>query len=90
MCLAIAKGQGSESEKNDMSIGNLKQRRRKDSYETQARLITPCDRQQSNTHNTGLKGFDYVGTAPTFNSCTKCMGNPGIIQDRTPDCHPVP
>ena len=23
---------------------------------------------------------------PTFNSCTKC---PGIIHERTPDCHPV-
>ena len=26
---------------------------------------------------------------PTFNSCTKCVGRPGIINDRMPDCHPV-
>ena len=25
-------------------------------------------------------------TLPTFNSCTKCAGYPGIIHDRTPDC----
>ena len=25
----------------------------------------------------------------TFDSCTKCVGCPGIIHDRTPDCHPV-
>ena len=28
-------------------------------------------------------------TVPTFNSCTKCVGSPGIIHDRTPDYHPV-
>ena len=28
-------------------------------------------------------------TVPTFNSCSKCLGNPGIIHDRTPDCHRV-
>ena len=26
---------------------------------------------------------------PTFNSCTKCLGSPGIINDLKPDCHPV-
>ena len=26
-------------------------------------------------------------TVPTFNSCTKCSGSPGILHDRTPDCH---
>ena len=31
----------------------------------------------------------YVGTVPTFNSCTKFAGSPGIIHDRTPGCHPV-
>ena len=25
-------------------------------------------------------------TVPTFNSCTKCVGSPGRIHDRTPDC----
>ena len=25
----------------------------------------------------------YASTVPTFNSCTKCMGSPGIIHDRT-------
>ena len=29
-------------------------------------------------------------TVPTFNSCTKCMGSPGIINDRTSDCHQSP
>ena len=29
------------------------------------------------------------GTVPTFNSCTKCAGSPGIIHDRTPDCNPL-
>ena len=24
-------------------------------------------------------------TVPTFNSCTKCVGSPGIINDRVPD-----
>ena len=28
-------------------------------------------------------------TVPTFNSCTKCVGWPGIIHDRTPDFHQV-
>ena len=28
-------------------------------------------------------------TVPTFNSCIKCVGMPGIIYDCTPDCHPV-
>ena len=31
---------------------------------------------------------DVLGTVPTSNSCTKCMGSPGMIHDRTPDCHP--
>ena len=31
--------------------------------------------------------FDY--TLPTFNSCTKCMGSLGIINDRMLDCYPV-
>ena len=26
---------------------------------------------------------------PTSNNCTECLGSPGIIHDRTPDCHPV-
>ena len=26
---------------------------------------------------------------PAFNSCTKCVGGPCIIHDRTPDCHLV-
>ena len=28
-------------------------------------------------------------TVHTFNSCTKCVGNLGMIHNRTPDCHPV-
>ena len=28
-------------------------------------------------------------TVLTLNSCTKCVGSPGMIPDRTPDCHPV-
>ena len=31
----------------------------------------------------------HIHTEPTFNSSTKCMGSPVIINDRTPDCHPV-
>ena len=31
----------------------------------------------------------HLSTVPTFNSCTKCVGIPGIMNDRTPDCHPV-
>ena len=30
---------------------------------------------------------DRLGTVPTFNSCTKCVGSPGMIHDRTPDCY---
>ena len=26
------------------------------------------------------------GTVPTSNSCTTCVGKPGKIHDRTPDC----
>ena len=32
----------------------------------------------------------YMNTVPTFNSCTKCVGSPGIIYDRTPDRHQFP
>ena len=28
-------------------------------------------------------------TVPTFNSCTKYVGSPAIVHERTPDCHPV-
>ena len=28
-------------------------------------------------------------TVPTFNSCTKFAGSPGIIHDHMPDCHPL-
>ena len=28
-------------------------------------------------------------TVPTFNSCNKCVGSPGIIHDCSPDYHPV-
>ena len=31
----------------------------------------------------------WVSTVLTFNSCTKCVGSPGIIHDYTPDCQPV-
>ena len=38
------------------------------------------------------KGLNLVptvlGTVPTLNSCTKCVGSPGIIHDRTTDCQP--
>ena len=27
-------------------------------------------------------------TMPTFNSCTKCAGSPGMIHGRTPNWHP--
>ena len=30
-----------------------------------------------------------VCTVQTFNSCTKCVGSPGMIHDRMSDCHPV-
>ena len=36
----------------------------------------------------------YIGfickydTVPTFNSCTKCVGSPGIVHDCTTDCLP--
>ena len=30
-----------------------------------------------------------IVTMPTFNSCTKCAGSPGIIHDRTSYCHIV-
>ena len=28
-------------------------------------------------------------TVPTFNSCTKWMGSPGIINNHMPDCYPI-
>ena len=28
-------------------------------------------------------------TVPNFNSCTKCVGSPGRIHDRTPECSPI-
>ena len=28
-------------------------------------------------------------TVPTYKSCTECVCSPGIIHDRTSDCHPV-
>ena len=30
-----------------------------------------------------------IGTVPTLNSCTKCVGSLGRIHDRTPDCPPI-
>ena len=33
--------------------------------------------------------YSYIHTVPTFNSCTKYMGNPGIMHDQTTDCHLV-
>ena len=43
----------------------------------------------TNTENTVFLLSDFMlckctCTVPTFNSCTKCMGGPGIIHDRTP------
>ena len=35
-------------------------------------------------------GARLLDTVPTFNSCTKCVGNPGILHDRTPNWHPDP
>ena len=32
---------------------------------------------------------EYPTTVPTFNSCTKCVGRPGRIHDRTPECSPI-
>ena len=32
---------------------------------------------------------NYLGTVPTFNSYTKCMGSPGIIHVCMPDWYPV-
>ena len=40
----------------------------------------------------GATSVSYVGsilTVPTFNSYTKCLGSPGIIHNRMPDCHLV-
>ena len=33
--------------------------------------------------------YKITTTVPTFNSCTECVGNPGTINDRTSDHHPV-
>ena len=42
------------------------------------------------TNNTTTEQYvDWRCTVPTFNSCTKCLGCPGIIHDRTLGCHPV-
>ena len=38
-------------------------------------------------HKQGSGKYSYEGLM-AFNSCTKCLGSPGIIQDRTPICHP--
>ena len=32
-----------------------------------------------------VNGSTHACTVPTFNSCTKCVGGPGILHDRTPD-----
>ena len=38
--------------------------------------------------NKNTKGYvRRHSTMPTLNSCTKCVGSPGIIHDWTPDCH---
>ena len=41
----------------------------------------------------GLSGQKHDSQAPftvtTSNSCTKCVGSPSIIHDRTSDCNPV-
>ena len=39
--------------------------------------------------NLKCDAFAVIPTMQTFNSCTKCVGSPGIIHDRTPDCHPI-
>ena len=33
--------------------------------------------------------YKYKIIVPTRNCCTPCVGSPGIIRDRTPDCYPV-
>ena len=38
-------------------------------------------------HDTLQKNHQH--TVPTFNSCTKYMGNSGKMDDRTPKYHPV-
>ena len=30
-----------------------------------------------------------LSTVPTFYSCTKCVGSPSIVHDRTSDCHQI-
>ena len=39
----------------------------------------------------GGLGISHMGGVQcrVFNSCTKCVGSPGIIHDRTSDCHLV-
>ena len=65
-------------------------------------LWTACDETQMNPCFRVLYGCFFVSvvlqtyksafvlsiTVPTFNSCTKCVGSPGMINDRTSDCHP--
>ena len=36
-----------------------------------------------------LATYEKQRTVPISNSCTKCVGMPGIKHDRTPGCHPV-
>ena len=43
---------------------------------------------------TFFKGYSnsshqLINTVPIFYSCTKCVGSPGIMHDRMPDCHPA-
>ena len=38
---------------------------------------------------TFVKSCMLAYTVPTFNSCTKCLVSSGIIDDCTPNCHPV-
>ena len=36
-----------------------------------------------------FSSLSNVSTVLTFNSCTKCVGRPGVIHDCTPDSHGV-
>ena len=40
------------------------------------------------TGNANTNGAVW-STVPASNPCTKFVGSPGMIHDRTPDCHPV-
>ena len=33
--------------------------------------------------------FEVSSAVPAFDSCTKCVGSAGMINDRTPDYNPV-